>query len=64
VTYSVSNEQIAYSPTSDTRFQANPWWGDAALAQALAALFHPGNQTIFAYRITAGNPGYFGTTDG
>ena len=64
VTYSVANEQIAYSPSSAARFATNPWWGDASLAQALAALFHPGNQTIFAYQITAGNPGYLGTTDG
>ena len=54
-TYSVYNTSVAYT-TDPALFQSTPWWGNASLAQALAALYHPGGQTVFVYALQSGSP--------
>lgn len=58
VNYSVNDQSIAYSISTASQFQANPWWGNSSLAYALASLYHPGNQTVFVYNAVSGSPGY------
>lgn len=55
ISYSVSHQSIAYDG-NQAAFQANPWWGNQSLAQALAALYHPGAQTVFVYGWQSGSP--------
>jgi len=54
IDYLLNTESIAYYG-SESRFQANPWWGNGLLANQLSELYHPDNQNIFAYSFPGTN---------